>query len=147
MQQKFELALCLNGDEEEKHFLESKGWIVKDSWDVTDTLSSYKTYIENSKGEFSCVKPHYRKMQTAWISDRSLCYLAMGKPVIMEYTGPSSFLPDHAGLLRFSSFDEAVKCIEEVQVNYDKHCQLARQLAEEYFDAKKVTKKILERAL
>lgn len=146
-QTKLELAICLNGDETEKTFLEEKGWIVRESWDVSNTLSSYKAYVDNSKGEFSCVKPHYRIMQTAWISDRSLCYLAAGKPVIMENTGPSGFLPDFAGLLRFRNFEEAVKCIDEAQKNYDRHCRLARQLAEEYFDAKKVAKNFLEYVL
>jgi hypothetical protein len=86
-------------------------------------------------------------LQNAWISDRTLCYLASGKPAIIEHTGPSRFLPDDAGLLRFTSFNEAVQCLEAVSTNYAKHCQLGRALVEEYFDAKDVIKRLLERAL
>lgn len=146
-EQILELAICLNGDDGEKQLLQSKGWQIEDSWAVADTPEAYKNYIENSKGEFSCAKPHCVNMQNAWISDRTLCYLASGKPAIVQHTGQSKFLPDRAGLLRFHSFNEAVKCIEEVNAAYSEHCRLARELAEEYFNAQKVTAKLLEKVL
>lgn len=143
-----ELALCLSDWEQpEKVELEKLGWRVEDSQTVTSTPAKYQQYIHGSRGEFSCVKPSCVRLQNAWISDRTICYLASGKPAIVEHTGPSRFLPDNAGLLRFKNFDEAVKCIEEVEANYEKHSQLARAFAEEYFDAKKVAKSLLERSL
>jgi hypothetical protein len=120
---------------------------VQDAWAVAATPWDYQRYIQSSFGEFSCVKPSCVRLQNAWISDRSLCYLASGKPAIVEHTGPSSFLPDDAGLLRFHDLPEAIGCVEAVQADYGKHCQLARALAEEYFDAKRVVKSVLERAL
>ena len=142
-----ELAICLGEDENlERDELDNFGWIVKDSQIVASTPQLYQHYIQNSLGEFSCVKPSCVKLQNAWISDRTICYLASGKPAVIEYTGRSSFLPDNAGILRFRNFDEALKCLDEVLLNYDKHMACARALAEEYFDAKKVAKHLLEKA-
>jgi len=144
-----ELAILLgeNEQKEQQSLLEKNGWLVKDSPVVAGSPAAYQKYIQRSAGEFSCVKPSCIRMQNGWISDRSLCYLSSGKPVVVQNTGPSRFLPDNAGLLRFQDLKGAIKCLEEVATNYDRHCTLARALAEEYFDAKKVTKSLLERAL
>ncbi len=143
-----ELSICLGDDENlERNELQALGWRVKDSQIVASTPQGYQHYIQNSLGEFSCVKPSCVKLQNAWISDRTICYLASGKPAVIEHTGRSSFLPDNAGLLRFRNFDEALKCLDDVLLNYDKHTAWARALAEEYFDAKKVAKNLLEKAL
>ena len=86
-------------------------------------------------------------LETAWVSDRTLCYLASGKPAVVQYTGQSRFLPDSAGLFRFRELKEAAKCVERVLIDYEHQCKLARNLAEEYFDARKVVSNVLERAL
>jgi hypothetical protein len=101
----------------------------------------------NSFGEFSCAKPSYVRLQSAWISDRTLCYLASGKPAVVQHTGPSRFLPGNAGLFRFHDPEEAARCLETAAADYEHQCTLARTLAEEYFDARKVVGSILERAL
>ncbi len=87
------------------------------------------------------------KFQNAWISDRSLCYLASGKPVVVQHTGPSSFLPDGEGIFRFRTPADAAQAFESINVDYERQCRLARHLAEEHFDAEKVVRGILERAL
>jgi len=87
------------------------------------------------------------RLQNAWISDRSLCYMAMGKPAIVQHTEPSRFLPDSAGLFRFRTMDEAARAFEAVESDYEYHSQQARALVEEHFDAKKVVRHVLERAL
>lgn len=142
-----ELALCLQGDKEERAALEGRGWRVAEAWQVSGTPQEYQRYIQRSRGEFSCVKEHCVRMQNAWVSDRTLCYLASGKPAVVQHTGPSAFLPDAAGLFRFRTPEEAALYLEKAASEYDRQCQLARQLAEEYFDARKVVKSVLERAL
>jgi hypothetical protein len=127
--------------------LHDKGWEVRNAWEVTCMPQDYQRYIQNSRGEFSCVKPSCVRLQNAWISDRTLCYLASGKPAVVEYTGASRFLPDADGLLRFRNRAEAVAMLAAAEMEYDRHCQSARNLAEEYFDAKKVAKGMLERSL
>jgi hypothetical protein len=42
---------------------------------------------------------------------------------------------------------EAAQSIERVVMDYEKQSKLARNLAEEYFDARKVVATLLERAL
>jgi hypothetical protein len=143
-----ELAVCLGGDSTgERAILNKHGWRVQEAWDVTSTPWDYQRYIQSSFGEFSCVKPSCVRLQNAWISDRSLCYLASGKPVVVQHTGPSRFLPDRGGLFRFRDFDEAAQCLDAVAVDYDRQCRLARNLAQEHFDAKTVISHVLETAL
>ena len=147
--QHLELALWLRKEEDapERRMLEDRGWRVRDSVSVSSTPWSYQRYLQESLGEFSCVKPSCVQFQNAWISDRTLCYLASGKPAVVQDTGPSSMLPDAAGLFRFRDLQQAAEHLETVAADYDRQCRLARQLAETYFDAKKVLGSVLERVL
>ena len=145
---RLELAVLLGEDEQsEKSILEKFGWLVKDSHSVTSNPGDYRSYIQQSSGEFTCVKPSCVRFQNAWISDRSICYLASGKPVIMQHTGKSRFLPDASGIFRFKDWKECLKAFEKVNKDYKEHCRIARSLAEEFFDAKKVAGNLLEIAL
>ncbi len=142
-----ELALCLEKDDEEWEALRERGWRVRDAQEVAATPWDYQRYIQNSLGEFSCAKPSCLRFQNAWISDRTLCYLASAKPCVVQHTGPSSFLPNCSGLFRFRTMEEAVCFLDEALSDYEEHCKNARALAEQYFDAKKVVRGVLERAL
>jgi hypothetical protein len=145
---KLELALTMgDAEEEERRFWGGYGWRVQDSHEFTATPEEYRAYIQQSRGEFSCAKPSCMQLQNAWISDRTICYLASGKPAIVQHTGPSRFLPNAEGLFRFRSVDEAARAISLVESDYDRQCRAARALAEEYFDAEKVIGRFLERAL
>jgi hypothetical protein len=143
-----ELAILLGAyDQDERVMLREHGWRVRDSHAVASTPRDYQRYIQGSRGEFSCVKPSCIRLRNAWISDRTICYLASGKPAVVEHTGPSRFLPDSAGLFRFRDIEQAAHCLERVSADYDRQCDLARALAEEHFDARKVAASVLERAL
>src|SRR5262249_16316952 len=89
--QPLELALFLRQerDFEERHDLESRGWRIRSSREVAATPETYQRYIQQSRGEFSCAKRSCMKFQNAWVSDRTVCYLASGKPVVVQDTGPS----------------------------------------------------------
>jgi hypothetical protein len=146
--QPLELALCLASDEEEdRQLLLEHGWRLRHSYAVTSTPAEYQRYIQGSRGEFSCAKPSYVRLNTAWVSDRTVCYLASGKPVVVEHTGPSRYLPDAEGMFRFRNVEEAAAQLEAIAADYERQCRLARALAEEYFDARKVVGRVLERAL
>jgi hypothetical protein len=142
-----ELALSLGDDEEERQNLLSRGWRIRNADEVSSTLDGYRDYVRQSRGEFSCAKPSYVRLQTAWISDRTLCYLASGKPVVVQHTGPSRFLPDASGIFRFRTPEEARRHLDSVMGSYDEQCVNARALAEEYFDARKVAESLYERAV
>jgi hypothetical protein len=150
--QRLELAINLDGHYAEQidtdcAALLQHGWGIRQAQEVAATPWDYQGYIHASRGEFSCAKPSYIRLQTAWISDRTICYLASGKPAVVQHTGPSRFLPDRDGLLRFRTMDEAVACLDGATADYEHHSRRARALAEEYFDAEKVVRRVLERAL
>jgi hypothetical protein len=145
---KLELAVCLGEHLTEwQGRLEPSGWTIREAWGVSASPQDYRAYIQQSRGEFSCAKPYCAQFANAWISDRTICYLASGKPAIVQHTGASRFLPDDSGLFRFRSVDEAARALTTAEDDYERHCRLARALAEEYFDARRVVARVLERAL
>jgi hypothetical protein len=142
------LAVCLGDHQQElRTRLEPLGWGVREAWDVSATPDTYRAYIQQSKGEFSCVKPYCPQFVNSWISNRTVSYLASGKPAVVQHTGPSRFLPEAEGIFRFRSMDEAVRAFAALEADYERHCQLARALAEEYFDGCRVVARVLDRAL
>jgi hypothetical protein len=148
VQVRLELAAPLESwDKEDRELLERNGWSVRNPLEEIRTPEQYRAYVRHSRGEFSCAKPSCFRLQNAWISERTLCYLASGKPAVVQYTGVSRFLPDAEGLLRFRTQDEAASLLKLAESDYDRHCNAARHLAEEYFDAKKVAARMLETAL
>jgi hypothetical protein len=147
--QPLELAVYLDDqkDADDRRRLEHHGWRVRHSRDVTGSPETYRSYIQRSRGEFSCAKPSCMELQNAWISDRTLCYLASGKPVVVQHTGPSSYLPEREGMFRFRSLNEAVEALADVNADYRRQCDAARDLAETHFDSTRVLEKILNAAL
>jgi hypothetical protein len=148
--QTLELALFL-GDEpldvNDRQLLESHDWRVRHSREVAGTPEAYQSYVQGSRGEFSCAKPSCMRFQNAWVSDRTLCYLASGKPAVVQDTGPSSFLPNGEGLFRFSTAGQAADALATVNADYGRHGRAAREIAEAYFDAEQVCERILNAAL
>jgi hypothetical protein len=148
-EQPLELAICFGNNPEDEHDrarLEENGWLVRHSFEVSRDPFMYRDYIVSSRGEFSCVKPSCLLFPNAWISDRTLCYLATGRPAVVQHTGPSEYLPDGEGLFRFVTVDDAVAALTELNCNYDHHCRAARELAETHFDAAIVSGQVLEAA-
>ncbi len=146
--QPLELAVHLApADGEERQMLERRGWRIRHASEVSRTPEMYRTYIQRSRGELSCVKPSCVKLQNGWVSDRSLCYLASGKPVVTQDTGPSPYLPFGEGILQFSSPAEAAEALAAVNAHYQRHCRSAREIAETYFDARQIAERILNVAL
>jgi hypothetical protein len=144
--QRLELAVYGHTPEDAQQ-LEAHGWRIRDSLDVASTPWDYQSFIRASRAEFSCVKPSCVRLQNAWISDRTLCYLATGRPAVVQHTGPSRMLPEARGILRFTDLATAIRCLQEADDNYDYHRHAARALVEEHFDARRVTRRVLERVL
>jgi hypothetical protein len=148
-EQPLELAVCFGTNPEDEHDqaqLVENGWLVRHSFDVARDPFMYRDYILSSRGEFSCVKPSCLLFRNAWISDRTLCYLASGRPAVVQHTGPSEYLPDDEGIFRFVTVDEAVAALAELNRNYEHHCRAARELAEAHFDAALVSAQVLDAA-
>jgi hypothetical protein len=130
-----------------RHLLGHKGWRVVDPAEVCPDLESYRNYIESSKAEWSVAKNGYVVGRSGWFSCRSACYLAAGRPVAVQDTGFGAVLPTGEGLLAFSTVEEAVASIKEIEANYERHAKAAREIAEEYFDATTVLTHLVEEAM
>ena len=141
--QLFKLAQ-MGGDDT---LLENHGWNVVPGWIPSATPESYRNYIQQSRAEFGVVKHGYVKSRGGWISDRSVCYLASGRPALVQDTGQDDCLPVGEGILTFSNLAEAEKGLKSINTDYDRHRQAARSLAERYFDAEKVLTPFLEASL
>jgi hypothetical protein len=144
-----ELALSLHPVEDaaERADLERRGWSVRQAEEVAGTADAYRRYIAASRGEFSCAKPSCMRLRNGWISDRTVCYLASGRPAVVQDTGPSRWLPYDDGVFRFATMDQAAAALEAVQADYAHHSRRARELAEECFDSRDVAGRALEFAL
>jgi len=147
--QPLELALFMKRERDMKEWkdMEQLGWRVRHSREVAATPEMYQTYIQRARGEFSCAKRSYTEFQNAWVSDRTVCYLASGKPVVVQDTGPSEFLPNGEGMFRFTTLEQAARAFDAINADYERHCRAARRLAETHFDARLVLTKILNETL
>jgi hypothetical protein len=119
------------------------GWNVVDSEAISTSVGHYQKYIESSRGELSVAKNMYAATRSGWFSCRSVCYLASGRPVILQDTGFSETLPSQEGLLSFADTSSALVAITSVEADYARHQRAARQLAEELFDARLVIGQVL----
>ena len=140
----FELAV--RTDPDVAAMLREKGWRLADSVAVSADVDSYRNYISHSRGEFTVARDQYVRPRTGWFSDRSACYLAAGRPVITQETGFSKDLPSGEGLFGFSSMDDILAAVDAIRSDYRRHCDAARAIAEEYFEAEKVVGSMLARA-
>ena len=130
-----------------RQLLVHKGWHVADPAEVCPDLESYRDYIESSKAEWSVAKNGYVVGRPGWFSCRSACYLAAGRPVAVQNTGFDAVLPIGEGLLAFSTVEQAVASIQEIEANYQRHARAAREIAAEYFDASRVLTDLVEEAM
>jgi hypothetical protein len=135
----FELAANIHPREKtgDRELILQAGWrLVNPGW-VARSPVKYQNYIQRSRAEFCCPKPFYKDFNTGWFSDRSVAYLASGRPVLAEDTGFAQHLPTGRGLVSFKSMTEAVAGVQEIDGNYPVHARVARELAEEYFNSQK----------
>jgi hypothetical protein len=127
--------------------LSQHGWDVVSGWEATYTPSAYAGFVSSSRAEFAVAKHGYVVSRGGWFSDRSVCYLASGRPVLVQDTGLADWLPVGAGVVTFNDVSTAVAGIERINADYSRHHLAARALAEEYFSTERVLPVLLERSL
>lgn len=125
--------------------LVSNGWRVVDAGEVCGDFDSYRGFIESSMAEWSVAKNGYVVGQPGWFSERSACYLAAGRPVVVQDTGLAAVLPVGEGILPFRTMDEAVVAIYKIETDYKRQAAAARAIAEQFFDSDTVLGQLLER--
>jgi len=132
-------------DSEDLELLLGNKWVVHDPFQYAGDPQSYREFIRYSRAEFSVAKGGYVKSNSGWVSDRTACYLASGKPALVQSTGFERCLPTGQGLLTFRTVEEAVAGIEAINGDYPAHSLAARRIAEERFNSDVVLGHVLER--
>ena len=117
---------------------------MQDAHQVTLSFDLFRDYICESRGEFSVCKNAYVATLSGWFGDRGGAYLASGRPVVQQETGFSEHLPCGRGLFAVRTVDEAAAAIEEINSDYDRQSQSAREIAMEYLEAGKVLERLLD---
>ena len=139
--QPFELAI--NGPQA---LLREHGWNTVDAMAVSRTPLGYRDFIQRSRAEFGVAKHTYVATRSGWFSDRTECYLASGRPALVQDTGWTAHLPCGEGLLAFSNPDEALAGIDRINGDYARHSRAAAEIARERFDARVVLPRLLDEA-
>jgi hypothetical protein len=134
-----ELALCIGSEDwEDMGLLQESGWKVLNPYLYAGDPQSYREFIQLSRAEFSVAKSGYVKSNSGWISDRTACYLASGKPALVQSTGCEWRFSEQRGLVTFRSQAEALAGLKSMNDDYLLHCHAARRIAELHFDSSKV---------
>jgi hypothetical protein len=119
------------------------GWSLVDPRPLSADMLRYRDFITHSRGEFTVAKDIYVRPNSGWFSDRSVCYLAAGRPVVTMRTGFSKFYPVGRGLFEYSSHEEALAAVDAIAADYHGHSRAAQDLAREYFASDRVVGSLL----
>ena len=141
------LELALSGTEEQMAALREHGWRVVPGTTKSRTPWDYRDYLAEGLGEFSTAKNAYVASRSGWFSCRSACYLASGRPVVVQDTGFSDFLPVGEGVLAYTDAEGALAGIEAVRADWGRQSAAALKFAREHFNAREVLARLLEEAL
>jgi hypothetical protein len=144
----FEIALDIHpGDAKDLNALRDHGWRIVDPKAMVPDPASFRRYVQDSGAEFSVAQAIYVKAEVGWFSDRTVRYLASGKPALVQDTGFSRNYPVTEGLVAFRTLEEAAEGARRISAAYEAHSEGARVLAEHLFDSDKVLGRFLEEAL
>jgi hypothetical protein len=139
--QPFELAV--NGP---TALLAAHGWGPVDAMSVSRTPDAYRDFIQRSRAELGVAKHAYVATRSGWFSDRTECYLAAGRPALVQDTGWSAHLPHGEGLIPFSDAEQALAGIDRINSDYATHARRAEDIAHEHFDARRILSRLVDEA-
>src|SRR6185312_9125878 len=109
----FRMAILLPNDTIRAE-VEGHGWRLLDPRPVSAGIDSYRDFIAAARGEFTVAKDIYVRTNSGWFSDRAVCYLASGRPVVTMDTGFGRLYPTGEGLFPFSDHAEAAAAIDAI---------------------------------
>ena len=142
--EKLEIATNLGEDDPAFTQFTAAGWKLTDAGPLNTPWQRYRDYIIGSRGEFCVAKNGYVRSHCGWFSDRSVVYLALGRPVILQETGWTDFYPHGEGLLSFHDEASAATALNTVAQDPVRHALAARAIAEKYCAAPLVVNQLLE---
>lgn len=141
----FEMVLDIDdSDADDARRLTAGGWRLAAPEFVATSPASYRRYIAGSRAEFMVAKGMYVRARSGWFSDRTACYLASGRPAVVQDTGFEGAIEPGEGLLTFSSPDEAGAAVQAVNADWRRHARAARALAETHLDSDRVLTRAVE---
>ena len=136
--------LGVNVDDHDRDHLLAHGWRVTPPLELSlDVFGAYPEFIQRSRAEFTVAKDQNVRLRSGWFSERDACYLASGKPVVAQDTGFGNVLPTGDGLFAVTDLDDAVAAVDAINSDYAHHCESARAIAMDYFDASAVAQRLL----
>ncbi|MBW3555323.1 MAG: hypothetical protein KY454_00145 [Actinobacteria bacterium] len=143
----FELALAIHPDDEvDRRALVRHGWHLVDPGPAAAQPETFRSYVQGSGAEFSVAQGVYVGTGSGWFSDRTVRYLASGRPALVQDTGFSSVLPTGDGLVRFRTLEEAVTGAERITRDHAAHAEAARAIAKEHFAAERILPRFCDEA-
>ena len=141
----FEIALDIDPqDHADVTRLADGGWRLSDPRSVSGTPEHYQRFVQTSLAEFGIAKGMYVHARTGWVSDRTACYLASGRPAIVQDTGLDDTIETGLGLLSFSTPEQAMAAARTVHADWHRHARAARALAVEHLDSDRVLGRLLD---
>ncbi|MBO0715114.1 MAG: hypothetical protein J2P59_10180, partial [Acidimicrobiales bacterium] len=141
------LELAINAPESVLSDLAGRGWRLRPALEVSSDIHQYRRYLQAATGELSVAKSTYVRNRSGWFSDRTECFLASGRPAVVQDTGWSEHLPTGCGLLAFSDTDEARGAVEDLLTRPAAHEAAAAEIAREHFADDVVLPRFLSRAM
>ncbi len=141
----FEIALDIHpADENDRMMLKENGWTLVNPQSIVSEADSFRRYVQQSSAEFSVAQGIYVETNCGWFSDRTLRYIASGKPALVQETGFSKHIPIGNGILTFRTMDEAILGANKIANDYENQCHSARQIAMKFFDSQEVLGRFLD---
>ena len=142
----FEIALDIHpADAADTAALEARGWALIPPAAVA-TPSDFNHFVRSSGAEFSAAQGIYVETHSGWFSDRTVRYLACGRPALVQDTGFARNLPVGEGLLSFRTLEEAADGVRQIAGDYAQHRAAARRIAENHFASELALAPVLEAA-
>jgi hypothetical protein len=142
----FRVALEIDeADGGDREALASNGWRLLDPREVASDPAAYLRFVQGSRAEFTVAKGIYVELRTGWLGDRTGCYLASGKPALVQDTGLADHYPLGVGLVAYSTLDEAADGAERILADYADQARAARRFAERELDSRIVLTRLLEK--
>lgn len=140
----FEVAMDVDSVTGDPELLAAHGWHVLEPRGVSIDPWRYRDYICGSRGEFTVVKEMYVRLHSGWFSDRTACYLAAGRPVVVQDSHFGAHILSGPGLHTFQTVTEAAEAIRSIEADYARASRHASAVAQEYFAAEKVLKQFVQ---
>ena len=138
------LTIAVAGHHKPTEQLTRDGWHVVEGWQKTQRTDDYINFIHDSAGEWSIAKNCYVATRSGWFSCRTACYLAAGRPAVVQDTGWSHYVPSGAGLFAFDTMAQCTDALARVAGDPERHRSAAYDVAREFLAHDRVLPPMIE---